>query len=75
MSKSDAIDIFRQTSKTITPWDAAINDAEQMIEEAKTRIKMLRSAIKGFEFLRDSGQPWPGTPEARVKAAQGASST
>lgn len=61
MSKSDATNSFAHSSKDISPWDTAIKDAEQMVEEAKTRIRMLRSAIKGFELLRDSGHPWPGT--------------
>lgn len=64
MSNKKATVIFTHSSKTVSPWNTAIKDAEAMIEEAKGRIKTLRSAIRGFEVLRDGGHPWPGSNEA-----------
>jgi hypothetical protein len=56
-------------------WNQAISEAEKKIVEAKDYITRLRQAIRSFEVMRDSGEPWPGTSEAREKAAQRASST
>jgi hypothetical protein len=70
MSKGKDTNIFRHSSKGQSPWDAAIKDAEEMVNEAKKRIKILRSAIKGFEELKGAGHPWPGSDEAKALLGQ-----
>jgi hypothetical protein len=64
MSKSKSIDIFRHDVKSVNRWDQAIADAENMIVQAESKIKQMRRAIKAFQVMRDSGEPWPGTVEA-----------
>ena len=43
----------------VTNWDTAFSDAQMGTQEAKSRILRLRHAIKTFEFMRDSGEPFP----------------
>jgi len=58
----------------VNPWETAIADAKNQIGQAQNRIATLRRAIKAFEVMRDSGEPWPGTSETTEKASQRASS-
>jgi hypothetical protein len=44
-------------------WTTAISDAEEMIQEAKSKISRLRKSIKTFKRLRDSGEPFPAPKE------------
>lgn len=46
-------------NKVLTRWDELIQDSNRQIDVAKKRIAALRKAVKNFEQLRDSGQPWP----------------
>lgn len=45
-------------------WDACIAMANTHIETAKKRIKRLKSNIKLWEEMRDSGAKWPGFEKA-----------
>lgn len=45
-------------------WEQAICDATAEVERLKKRIAALRQAIRSFEYMRDSGEPWPGTSES-----------
>jgi hypothetical protein len=69
LSKEKATSIFTQTSKPITSWDALIADAEEMIGEAREKIKRLEQSIGIFTQLRDEGQPFPSEkPKRRNRA-------
>ena len=61
---------------TSNSWDKAISDAEEKIADAKAYVARLRQAIRSFEVMRDSGEPWPGTSKTEgqdrtVKAKAG----
>ena len=45
--------------KVLASWNDLISDAKRQIEQAKTRIAVLRKTVKNLEQVRDSGQPWP----------------
>ena len=64
MSKSNATTNFRRDDKSVKSWDAAISEADRLIEDAKRRIATLRAAKRGFEMLKNENHPWPGSPEA-----------
>lgn len=49
-------------------WEKAIEDAEEMIGRARTRIKKLRGSILVFKDRRDSGEPFPCRRSARDAA-------
>jgi hypothetical protein len=66
MSKLKSTSNFRHHAKSVNRWDRAIADAENMIVQAESKIKQMRRAIKAFQVMRDSGEPWPGTVEASV---------
>ena len=61
MSKSKSTDTFRHDVKDVNRWDQAIVDARKEINLAESKIKQMRRAIKAFEAMRDTGEPWPGT--------------
>lgn len=64
-----------QRANNIVGWEGAITLAQQQIEEARARIRALKQAIRSFEVMRVSGEPWPGTVEvANSEAAKNASS-
>jgi len=46
-------------------WAEAISDAKRELEQAKSRVKKLRAAIRIFQRLAEAGEPWPGTPPQR----------
>jgi hypothetical protein len=56
---------------TSNPWSQAISDAEKKINDAKAQIGRLRQAIRSFEVMRDSGEPWPGASEAIRQSNEG----
>ncbi|MDT4954128.1 MAG: hypothetical protein QOJ02_2266 [Acidobacteriota bacterium] len=60
MSKKNGITICTKESKPASAWDKAISDAQVKIGEAKAAISRFRQAIKTFELMRDSGEPFPG---------------
>ena len=60
MSKKNTIEKVRHPSNKNLTWDAAIQDAEKMILEAKEKISKLKRAIRAFRAMQDSGEPFPG---------------
>lgn len=60
MSKKLSSDLSKKQQKSLSLWDAAITDAERMIEEAKGRIEELTFSIHFFRKQRDAGEPFPG---------------
>lgn len=49
-------------------WDAAIADAEKMIQEAQAKIRNLKKSVAAFQRLRDAGEPFPS--EVKNESAQ-----
>ena len=45
---------------SLSGWDRAIADSEELIEEAKRQIKSLKRGIQHFTAMRERGQPFPG---------------
>jgi predicted RNase H-like nuclease (RuvC/YqgF family) len=60
MSIKRAMEKVRHESRSISTWDRAIADMEELIQRDKTRISDLRRSIKAFRELRDAGEPFPG---------------
>jgi hypothetical protein len=63
MSKAKGSTDFARESKSANGWDSAISDAEEMIQEAKEKIKRLKRSIQTFISMRERGVPFPDEPE------------
>ena len=65
MSKRMSKEKSSQCLNDVNPWEMAIKDAKNKIEQAKAQIVGLRRAIRAFEVMRDSGEPWPGSGKSQ----------
>lgn len=59
MSKKNSVACLNN----VNPWELAISDAQNKINQAQKQISALRRAIRAFQVMRDSGEPWPGSVE------------
>jgi hypothetical protein len=55
---------IRQLSKSLSGWELAIYDANQMILEAKEKVRQLKIALRRLERLKANGVPYPKSVEA-----------
>jgi hypothetical protein len=71
MTKILSRDLSKKQQKSLTGWDAAIADAERMINEAKETIETLKFSIHSFKAARDRGEPFPSeqTKQREAKAS------
>jgi len=60
--KLASTDLSAERDKSLSEWD-------RLIEAANQRIKELKRSIQTWKDLRDAGEPWPGTRDARKDAA------
>jgi hypothetical protein len=51
-------------------WQGAIAEAKRRIAEHEASIVLLRRAIKAFEVMHKSNEPWPAL-KARVSPSKG----
>lgn len=51
-------------------WNAAITDAEKMIQDAKNKITHLKRSVESFKYLRDCGEPFPGGDKIQADRAK-----
>lgn len=51
-------------SDSLSGWDRGIADSQEMIKEAKERIKVLKRGIQHFAAMRQRGVPFPGERHA-----------
>lgn len=48
----------QNVNNDVKQWDAAIEQAQELLRKAENRAARLKGAIKTFSELRDSGQPF-----------------
>jgi hypothetical protein len=70
MKKKLSSNLSKNQQKPFSAWDAAIADAEQMMQEAKARAEDLEFSIHAFKQMRDSGELFPGTCPKIPQSAQ-----
>ena len=66
MADDVQVNSLRHMSNSVNAWDAAIADAQALIEQEKGKVRALRQAIKKFERLRNRGVAFPVGPPDRV---------
>ena len=65
---------LHKISEGVQGWDEVIADAEKLIQEHKSKVRLLRESIRNFQRLKETNFPFPSAKtelsEAKSDVAQ-----